>query len=229
MELLHNLLFTLDFLVDDIASSFVILVCIRTMYQFFYSKDDCLYFENQFAIFCASSIACIVVLEVYYKILRIYDIDENGIILVVFLTFGGLICDFLNKHYFSKKTSDYKASDEEYLFIISIVFMAISVKMVLREIIDFTIPLCLLLGRYFWLDTKDLKSIFSMLRVNHERIIETSSIYFIGMVMSTFLSINLKSKYLTDVVISSIYAILVLFLYPLLRKWFHRRKNSSKV
>lgn len=48
---------------------------------------------------------------------------------------------------------------------------AVSIKMVLEEMIGIVVPLAWILGRLIWLDTSSIKEIKDSLTVSHQRIV----------------------------------------------------------
>lgn len=212
--------------VMDIACIATIICFIRMMYQVSYKKPATFYFENQFGIVGASSISCTLVLHLYYFIENKYGIDAahtKGLLLTIALMLGGLLSNLIYKHYFYLQRNKYQPTDAEYLFMTSVALLSISLRMVVRGIIDFTIPITILLGRYVWLDTRSIKEIKNLLIVQHRRVVESSFLLFVGLVLSSSLTVLLDLSLFCEVLISLIYGLLVLFPYRYIRNWIRSK------
>ncbi len=208
----------------DTACIVTIICFTRMMYQICYEKEAIWYFENQFGVIGSSIICCSFVFNIYYFFKNKYNIDENGFLLTVTLLLGGLLSSFFYNHCLHSKISKYSVNIEENLFITSIAFLAVSLKMVMRGIIDITIPFTLLLGRYVWLDTRSLKEIIKLLKVRHMRILESSIILFIGCVLSSAIVSILHLQLGYEVFISLVYGLLILFPYRYIRNVIKSKK-----
>ncbi len=202
----------------DIACIVSIIYFTRYMYLLSYGKVATRYLDNQLSIIGASSISCTLVLNIYYYFNKIYSIDTNGLLLAITLMIGGLISNFIYKHFFRLKSSIFQPTNEEYLFMTSIAFLSISAKMVIHDSISFTIPLTLLLGRYVWLDTRSIKEIKENLKTNHKRVVESSIILLLGLVLPSLIVSLLHIPQFYEIIFSLCYGFILLIPYRYIRK-----------
>lgn len=209
LEIIHKMLY-------NIIGVILLIIFINIMYQNRYTKSACRYIKNQLGILGAGSVGCIIILFSYYTIENLLHIDEkylNGICLALFLGIGGIFINKLYNLYFMSKFSSYKPTTEEYLFIITISFVSIMIRMIFEEIVVFSIPISLLLGRYMWLDTRDIRSIFESIKTNHNRIKETAFLFLIGiLLLSTFVNI-FKNELFVNLCFPFVFGIILCFPY----------------
>lgn len=211
----------LDKMVTDISCITVIIYFIYQTYIRIYGKKAAMYIKNQLNIIISSAISCIMLLRLYYNIENKYHIDNiytNGIILTMVCLMEGLLCEKIYKKYFYCKDSEYNATDEEYLFMVCASLIATSISLIAEGIMQWTALFVLLLGRFFWLDTKSIQMIRDMLKIKHTRVIESSLIFLGGMIIIA------AYKYLADIsqakqiFIALFYGIFIVKVYVYFRK-----------
>ncbi len=202
----------------DIACISCINYIILVMYRLSYKKEAMPYLDSQLRIIGTSGMSCSLVLNIYYYLENKYSIDTYGLMLILAFLFGGLLSNYLYKHYFHLKTSRFQPTDSEYLFMISIAFGAISVRMAIHNIISIIIPLALLSGRYIWLDTKTIKEIFTNLKTNHNRIIESSILFLLGLILPSLLVAFLHIHRSWEIIVLFGYGLIIIFPYRYIRK-----------
>lgn len=196
----------------DIVGAGLIIVSIRLSYLKRYTANANEYIKNQLNLLMASSVVCILVLNIYYGVENMFHIDSlylNGIGLAVFLGAGGILINRLYNKYFREIKSAYKPTNEEYLFVIVVSFIGVTIKMCFDGIIGISIPVVLLLGRFLWLDTRDLYSIKDAIKVDHQRLIETSILFIIGMLLISVCTHFMKEKY--HIVVMSVFYLLIIY------------------
>lgn len=194
----------------------MLIIFISIMYQKRYTKRANAYMKNQLALLVAGSICCIIILYAYYNIENLLHIDEQylkGICLAVFLGGGGILINKLYNSYFSSKSGIYKPSNEEYLFIITVSFVGSMIKLLFDGIIGFSILISLLLGRFLWLDTRDICSITKSIKVNHNRIEETAILFLLGIVLLSFLERYLKNDVIVNFCFPFVFGLILYFPY----------------
>ena len=209
----------MDILVD-MACLLIIIIFVRMMNGISYERESREYMENQFGLIASSSISCLLVMRAYYYLESKYQIDAmytNGIILTSALLIGGMISELMYKHYFYREDSRYSPTDKEYLFIVSMSFLAVSIKMVSENVIEITIPVALLLGRFVWLDTRSIMSIKDAVEVRHMRIVESSVLILIGMALLSVVSYQLHIERYVEIFVSLGYGLIVLVPYKYIR------------
>ena len=207
---------TMDKILSNVVGVVLLIMFISIMYQKRYTRQANEYIENQLALLGAGSIGCIIILYTYYNIEKWLHIDEQylkGICLAAFLGIGGILINKLYNSYFLSKSSRYKPSNEEYLFIITVSFVGSMIKLLFDGMIGFSIPISLLLGRFLWLDTRDIHAITKSIKVNHNRIKETASLFLIGMALISFLGRYLKNNIIANVVVSFVFGFILYFPY----------------
>lgn len=144
----------------EISSISIIFVFIKIMFKSRYGKLATTYMENQFGLWCSSCIVVVFVLYTYYSIenhLKIDSLCLKGVFLIVFLSFGGILINRIYILYFKSDISVYVPSDKEYLFVIVVSVIGVALKMISDGTIGIFEPFALLLGRFIWLDTKEIK------------------------------------------------------------------------
>jgi hypothetical protein len=203
-------------ILNEIASVLIIIVFIQMMYKRRYGVIADRYMKNQFGIWTSSSMSCLVVLRAYYILENRYKIDmnyANGIMLTFAFLIGGLSTAYIYRHYFYCEESKYNPTQEEYLFIVSSSFVAISLKMVMANVISIVIPIALLTGRLIWLDTDSLKAIKQSITVGHKRLLETSVLFVLGILTVSFglYIVHLPSS--MQILIALGYGLIVYFVY----------------
>ena len=206
----------IDKILFDIIGVILIVYFIKFSYLKRYSKCANNYIKNQLNLLLTSSIVCILTLNIYYNIennLKLDSLYLNGIGLAVFLGAGGILINNLYNKYFKEKKSIYNPTNEEYLFIIIVSFIGVTVKMFFDNIIGIAIPVALLLGKFLWLDTKDLRSLKDEIKVNHHRIIETSILFILGMLLISICMWFFEEKYYFIVIVSFVYGLIIYFPY----------------
>lgn len=209
LDIIYKMLF-------NIIGVILLIIFINIMYQNRYEKLACIYIKNQLGILGAGSVGCIIILYSYYTIENLLHIDEkylNGICLALFLGIGGIFINKLYNLYFKSKLSNYKPTNEEYLFIITISFVSIMIRMLFEGIVGFSIPISLLLGRYMWLDTRDIRSIFESIKTNHNRIKETAFLFFIGILLLSFFVNYFKSYFFVNLCVPFAFGMILCFPY----------------
>lgn len=214
----------------DIGCLIVIIIFIRMMYKTSYEKEANEYMKNQFGIIGSSSISSILILNIYYFFENKYHIDgmyTNGILLILAFLIGGLLCEWIYKHYFYCENSKYSPTNEEYLFTASMSFISVSIKMISEGTIGITIPVALLLGRFIWLDTRTIRSIKESIEVRHIRLIESSVLVFVGMVLLSFFSWVLSIPTYVEVLIACGYGIMVCLPYKCVRDRLTHNNNNK--
>lgn len=199
-----------------IIGTVLLIIFINIMYQKRYTKLACTYIKNQFCILGAASIGCIIILYSYYTIENLTHIDEkylNGICLAVFMGGGGVLINKLYNSWFKSKLSKYEATDEEYLFIITVSFIGIMIRILFDGMVGFPILISLLLGRYMWLDTRDISSIINSIKVNHNRIKETAALFLIGMFLISFMENYFESYFIVNLCFPFVFGLILYFPY----------------
>lgn len=159
---------------------------------------------------------CVLSLNIYYNIennLKLDSLYFNGIILAIFLGIGGILINKLYNKYFKVEESVYNPTDEEYLFIITVSFIGVTAKLFFDDVIGISIPVAILLGKFLWLDTKDIHSIKDTIIVNHHRIIESSILFIIGMLFISICMHFFEGKNYFIVILSFVYGLIVYFPY----------------
>lgn len=215
----------------DLTSILVILSFIHVMYLREYGKTAAKYMGNQFNIIGANSISCLLILNVYYFLENRFHMDSqymSGMILTGFFLLGGLLSNVLYKYYFCDRESRYKTNHGEYLFMTSVAFMAVSIKLVSEGIIAITVPFAILMGRFIWLDTGSIKSIVEEVNVYHKRIIETSVLLLCGMVLIAGVMYFLKPPEYTQTLLACLYGIIVYLPYRWGRSIVWRKNQRRK-
>ena len=205
----------------DIVTPTIIISFISTLYVGCYTKQANLYIKNQLFTYLSSTYSCALTLYLYYVLENKYHIDSkylNGIMLALFLTAGGLLTNQIYDLIKERKGNTFKADDPEYLFIVSVSVLSVTFRMVMRGEIGFTIPVALLLGRYFWLDTKTLADIRKTIRVKHNRVLETGILYLLGIAISTFIPLFFHKRTPAELITALMYGILVNFPYKCIRE-----------
>lgn len=214
-------------MISDIMAVILIVFSIKLLYSKRYTECANYYIKNQLYLLIASSIGCILTLNIYYTIennLKLDSLYLNGIGLASFLGIGGILINKLYNRYFKEKKSAYIPTNEEYLFIITISFIGVTVKMYFDNIIGISIPVALLLGKFLWLDTKDLHSIKDAIKVSHHRIIETSILFILGMLLISICMRFFEEKYYFIPIISLVYGLIIYFPYRLITNILNKEK-----
>lgn len=179
--------------ISDIVTMIIITYFVWFIYQKRYEEAAYLYLKNQLELFTSHCITCMISLYIYYFLENNFHVDEGyagGIILTFFFLASGVAGDHLYQIYFCKKVYYYNPTKEEYLVITSTAFIAATSRLVSEGIIGIGIPCALLLGRFIWLDTRTLKDIRDSVRVKHMRIVESSILLIVGMlILSALMSI----------------------------------------
>lgn len=199
-----------------ITGTVLLIIFINIMYQKRYTKLACTYIKNQLGILVSASIGCIIILYSYYTIENLTHIDEkylNGICLSVFMGAGGILINKLYNYYFESKLSRYKPNDEEYLFIITVSFIGIMIRILFDGMAGFPVLISLLLGRYMWLDTRDISSIIKSIKINHNRIKETAVLFLIGVFWISFIEFLLKNYFIVNLCFPFVYGLILYFPY----------------
>ena len=206
----------IDKMLFDIIGVILIVFFIRFSYLKRYIRCANNYIKNQLNLLISGSIVCIINLNIYYNIennLKLDSLYFNGIILAVFLGIGGILINKLYNKYFKVEESVYNPTDEEYLFIITVSFIGVTAKLFFDDVIGISIPVAILLGKFLWLDTKDIHSIKDTIIVNHHRIIESSILFIIGMLFISICMHFFKGKNYFIVILSFVYGLIVYFPY----------------
>lgn len=209
MEHINKMLF-------DICSIVLLIIFIKIMYKKRYTKLANEYMENQFGILGSSSIVCLIVLNVYFyleDLLKIDSLQLDGIFITIFFLIGGILTNKLYELYFKSKESRFEATNEEYLLLITISFINVSIWLYSEEIIGLAIPVALLIGRFVWLDTKNLRSIISIIKIDHERIKESSLLYLLGTIVVSFCIHHIKLEKIWELWLSIGYGLIILYPY----------------
>lgn len=100
---------------------------------------------------------------------------------------------------------------ENWFWVVS--FISVTVKIFFDGLIGISIPVAILLGRFLWLDTKDLHSIKVALKVDHDRIIESSILFAMGMLLISVCMHFLGERYWLITILSFIYGLIIYFPY----------------
>lgn len=207
----------------DIFSLLIIIQFIKMMYQKIYKPAAYVYLESQLELFASCSIIYIIVLYIYVYLESIFHIDAkytNGIIQIVFFGGAGITANQVYKRYFPhKKRIYYIPSKEEYLFIAMVVCGAVSIKMVLEEMIGIVVPLAWILGRLIWLDTSSIKEIKDSLAVSHQRIVESAILFAIGTIFLSILMRFFDYYRILQAFFAVFYGIMILYPYERIRKY----------
>ena len=208
----------IDKMIFNTCGVILLIIFINIMYQNRYTKSACIYIKNQLVILAAGSAVSIIVLYLYYTMESLLHIDEkylNGICLALFLGSGGILINKLYNH-FKSRLSSYKPTNEEYLFVITISFISIMIRMLFEGMVSVSIPISLLLGRYMWLDTRDICSIFESVKINHNRIKETALLFLIGILLLSFFEDYFKSYFIVNLCFPFVFGLILCFPYNII-------------
>ena len=214
----------------DIISILLIIQFINMMYRKSYKPTAYLYLESQLEFFASSSVVYVIVLYAYVYLENIFRIDErytDGIVLILFFFVSGTVGNLIYKNWFRyKKRISYIPSKAEHLFIAIVVCIAVSVKMVSEGMINATVPLVWILGRFIWLDTSSIKEIRESLNVQYKRIVESAILFTFGMFFLAILMRFFDFQRIFQVLFSVLYGIIILYPYKKIR---YMMSNSEKV
>lgn len=198
----------------DIFTMITILVFIGLTYQNRYGTTAGLYLKNQLELFASHCITCMSSLYIYYFLENKFHFDKKyagGIILTFFFLVSGVGGKSLYRIYFHKKEDRYNPTREEYLVITSTVFIVVTLKLVSEGIIQIVVPFALLLGRFIWIDTSSLKDIKDSVIVQHKKIIETATLFIVGMVILSIVMPVFQLPRAAQPLIAVLYGIIILY------------------
>mgnify|MGYP004547196109 FL=1 len=213
------------YMLNDIASMVLIIFFVGLAYQQRYQMTaGYLYVKEELNVLRAYCVAFTMTLYGYYCLENKFHYDSeytNGLILLFFFLLAGILGNVFYKKYFSDKRSHYQLCSEEKLLMTSVVFISVSIRLVSEGVIKAIVPLALLLGRFVWLDTDSIKSIKESVKTKHIRIIESSILLVVGILLLSIVDHLFKTPHYMDPIIALIYGIGIL-----LREKIHL--NSSK-
>lgn len=204
----------LKFMLSDIASMLLIIYFIGMAYQQRYQMTaGYLYVKEELNVLSAYCVVFTVILYGYYYLENKFHYDSkyaNGLIILFFFLFAGILGNCFYKNYFSDKRSHYQLCPEEKLIMTSVAFISVSIRLVSEGVIKAIIPLALLLGRFVWLDTDSIKSIKESVKTKHIRIIESSILLVVGILLLSILNYFFKVPRYMNSIIAFIYGIIML-------------------
>lgn len=212
----------------EISSIVIVLAFIKIIFNSRYGKSATNYMKNQFGIWCSSCIVVVFVFYAYYSIEKCLKIDSlymGGIILIIFLGVGGILINKIYNLYFKSEISGYAPSSEEYLFIIFVSVIGVSMQMISDGIIGIFEPIVLLLGRLIWLDNKGLKDTEKQIKIDHVRIIETSILFLIGRCLISAYTYFVDGRNFIGIWGAMLYGLILYFPYNFVFQKIYEKKR----
>ena len=214
------------YMLNDIASMVLIIFFIGLAYQQRYQMTaGYLYVKEELNVLSAYCVTFTIILYGYYYLENKFYYDSkyaNGLILLFLFLLAGILGNVFYKNYFSDKRSRYQLCPEEKLLMTSVVFISVSIRLVSDGVIKAIVPLALLLGRFVWLDTDSIKSIRESVKTKHIRIIESSILLVVGVLLLSIVDYLFKTPHCMDPIIALIYGIVIL-----LREKIHLNSNKK--
>ena len=221
----------------DIFSMVVIIYFIELVYKKRFNVTAYLYVKNQLEILVSYCITCMVFLYIYYFLENKFHIDDKyteGIILVLFFLAAGVGGNHLYQTYFHKKTDKYNPTKEENLVITLTAFAAVGAKLVSEGIIGILVLCALFLGRLIWIDTRSVRDITDSVTGKHNRIIESSILFLMGMFIISALMWGFNLPRIMQSFLAVLYGVIILYPVEKMRPYLHkaikritRRKDSK--
>ena len=221
----------------DIFSMVVIIYFIELVYKKRFNVTAYLYVKNQLEILVSYCITCMVFLYIYYFLENKFHIDDKyteGIILVLFFLAAGVGGNHLYQTYFHKKTDKYNPTKEENLVITLTAFAAVGAKLVSEGIIGILVLCALFLGRLIWIDTRSVRDITDSVTGKHNRIIESSILFLMGMFIISALMWGFNLPRIMQSFLAVLYGVIILYPVEKMRPYLYkaikritRRKDSK--
>lgn len=220
-------MYIINWVIIDVVTIAIMINFFKFLYLKRYGKVACDYIKGELDIFMIYCLTLTVGLYAYYYLEQIFLLDEkytNGIILTFFYGGIGLISKWLCQKWINQK-SKYKPTKEEYLFIIEIAFIIVSIKMISERIIGWVIPIAILFGRMIWIDTMSIKEVIESIKVGHDRIIETSILLLGGIVLISYLMWYFNWQRYVQIVLAILYGVVILLPVERIRKLHRDRRR----
>lgn len=211
-----------DKILMNVVSIAIICFAIFQTYKLLYGKPAWTYLLNQEGIIVAGCIVNFIVMNVYYLyIVPIIPSQYQSVVLIFAFFVSGILIDKSFQRIFKSKKSKFESTNEEYLVLMLISFIAISILMTSDGIMPLVDIFTIVLGRLIWVDTKSFNDIRKEIFVTHKRIIETGCLLIIGILVISITTYCFKCPEL-KVFIAVIYGMLICTIYHKIRKKIHK-------
>lgn len=198
----------------DIVSMLLIILSIDIVYKKRYQVSGYLYVKEQLNMLSTYCVIFLIIFYLYYYLENKFHYDSeymNGIFLVVFILLAGIVSKIIYKKYFANKLSHYQSSDEDRVVLTLAAFVAISIRLVAIGVIKIVIPISIVLGKFIWLDTESIENIINIVKTKHKRIIETSIIFVMGILILSIVTYILNVPRYMNPVIILIYGLIIIW------------------
>ncbi len=203
-------------------STVVILLFIRCSYQIVYPPHASVYMKNQFALFASTSLSCIIILFIYYYLLKplidFFPINKtwSDILLIFCFIVINIFSKYVYEKFFRDSKSVYTPSDVEYLWITITAYIIGVLKPITLGMISLLVPLAIIAGRFFWLDT-DFSTLKKLFEIDHDNLKKTSMLLLGGLLLIELIMFLGKLPSCMEIYLSLFYGI-VLFLISLVTR-----------
>lgn len=204
----------------NLFSILIIILFIFIMYKNLFGKIASAFLENQKNIIYAGSIVNTIILNIYYLLIIPSQISSQyqSLILIALFMIEGIAIDTLYQRYLRSKNSKYNPSSSEYLVLMIISFLAVSILMVSDGIMHWTDIFIIVLGRLIWFDVPSFKALKESINVQHKRILETAILLIIGVMLISISTYMTHDEPWIKLMIALVYGILIIFVYGRIRK-----------
>ena len=196
-------------------------------------KENNREFFHQISLMSASSIICCAVMRIYVVIEDKFHLDAqhfSGAFLTLSLFLGGQLINLLYLKFFvadnCSDTDRLQIDAKEYLVIVILSFLSVSIKLVAEGAITIIMPLALVLGRLMWFDTKSYDDILASIQIDSKRIIKMNILQAIGML---FVSIGIWIwGTRIQIKVACIYAIMLIVIGAIMSNMLDKKHGSQK-
>lgn len=201
----------------NLCSIAVITNLTYSMYKKVFAKPASIYIKNEISIVEVGCIANTIILNIYYLCCQgevpIVSAKYQSLLLIVLSLFAGIFIENVYQRIFRLKKSKYNPTPEEYLFLLITSFLAVAIMMSADGRMPVLDIFIIILGRLIWFDTKSIKALKETITVKHNRIVETSVILLVGVLLISIVVNVFRRHPICKLMLACIYGIVIYKVY----------------